>query len=387
MNSSQIYWFLYSLIGIFSGQCLTLIVCLLTELNSDNKNIIFKNPFSKLCLLIPGYLPINCFIQFFRVILNYKKSTAQDKFRLEFNMSLLFYFNSLFYTLPLIIVNSCYLASNSRLNWYYTDMLTLSTDSTVMFIFNPDNKPKNQFMILLVSVFISISIGLCLFITYYELMKQIRAFSAHKKHFQPDTQWLRLGAIELLVYFCYKFCIITSRLSVLAIFYYLFNEWLLVFVSVHILILFLTSLKCLFFNNENETIKTNKLNDLVTLKIICLLGICDLFMNQTSELKNMKKVFAYYLLNFVENSLILTYWLLKIVGVDTLATATTTTKATEQQIQQKICYTTLIYLSVILFNVFGLILKFLHVHIMKKRYKKLFEFTAVKPIQQQIVSS
>ncbi|CAF0834455.1 unnamed protein product [Brachionus calyciflorus] len=358
VNSSQYYWFLYCLIGIFSGQCLTLLVSLLNELNfSEDKNILFKNPFSKLCLLIPGYLPLSCFTQFFKVILNYKRSNGQEKFRLEFDLSLLFYFNSLFYTLPLIIVNSCYLASNNRLNWYYTDLLTFSSDSAVMFIFNPESKPKNQFMILLVSIFISISIGLCLFITYYELMKQMRLFSGLKK-FAPDTQWLRLGAIELLVYFCYKFCLITSRLSILALFWYLFNEWIILFITAHIFLLFTSTLTCVFGNNENE--KRSKLNDLVTLKIICLLGIVDLFMNQTSELKNINRVLGYYLLNFMENSVILTYWLIKILW--------------NEQAQQKICYTTLVYLSVLLFNVFGLILKYLHVHIMKKRYRKLFDF-------------
>ncbi|CAF0834473.1 unnamed protein product, partial [Brachionus calyciflorus] len=151
---------------------------------------------------------------------------------------------------------------------------------------------------------------------------------------------------------------ITSRLSILALFWYLFNEWIILFITAHIFLLFTSTLTCVFGNNENE--KRSKLNDLVTLKIICLLGIVDLFMNQTSELKNINRVLGYYLLNFMENSVILTYWLIKILW--------------NEQAQQKICYTTLVYLSVLLFNVFGLILKYLHVHIMKKRYRKLFDF-------------
>jgi hypothetical protein len=35
------------------------------------------------------------------------------------------------------------------------------------------------------------------------------------------------------------------------------------------------------------------------------------------------------------------------------------------------CYATLIYLCIILFTIFGLILKFLHLHILRKRYRKL----------------
>lgn len=371
LNSNQTHWLFGSLIGIFTGQCLTLIVSFLAEINNTTnyKHILFKNPFSKLCLLIvPGYLPLSCFVQFFRLILNYKKSCAQDKFRLEFNLSLLFYFNSLFYTLPLIVVNSCYLSSQSRLNWYYADLMKVASshDTTIMFIFSPDDaRPRNQFMFLLLSIFVSVSIGLCLFITYYELMKQMRTFVGLKR-FTPDTQWLRLGIIELLVYFCFKFCLITSRLCILALFWYLFNQLLLVFVCVHILILFVFNVNICFRQKKTtkqqstQSLKPkSKLNDLITIKLVSILGLIDLFINQHIELNNTRQVFAYYLFNFVQNSLILTFWLVKLLY--------------NEQTSEKIFYTTLIYLSVLLFNVFGLVLKYLHIHIIKKRYAKLFQ--------------
>ncbi|RNA29980.1 hypothetical protein BpHYR1_028417 [Brachionus plicatilis] len=403
LNSHQIEWLLGSLISVFTGQSLTLIVCLIAEINA-NKQILFSNPFGKVCLLIPGCLPLSCFVQFFRLILNYKKSCAQQKFQLEFKLSLLFYFNSLFYTLPLIVVNSCYLSTNSRLNWYYTDLLTVSSDATaLMFIFSPDARPPNHFMILLVSIFVSISIGLCLFITYYELIKQMRIFAGlkHTPLTAHDTHWLRLGIIELLVYFCFKFCLITSRLCILALFWYLFNQLLLVFVSVHILLLFVSNMGALWPNsntniqkkkhastssNSNPNLEPksdpksdtkssskSKLNDLLTIKIISVLGLVDLFINQTSELKNIKRVFAYYLFNFVQNTLILTYWLVNVLH--------------SEHATQKICYTTLIYLSVLLFNVFGLILKYLHIHIIKKRYAKLIELNALAVAATTITTS
>ena len=37
------------------------------------------------------------------------------------------------------------------------------------------------------------------------------------------------------------------------------------------------------------------------------------------------------------------------------------------------CYATLIYLCIILLTIFGLILKFLHLHILRKRYRRYFE--------------
>jgi len=283
-----------------------------------------------------------------------------------------------------------------------------------------------------------------------------------------DQKCENLSLVEVLVYFCYRFCLITSRLSVIALFWYLFNEWLLLAVFVHILVGFI----CTFFTiktkknpinsyildrklyqerqikNEKMTSsdnsdhfglivesssssssssssdgitaeaaivslnainsdqkKTSKLNQHLTLFIVCLLSFIDLFMNQLSELYHMRKVFIYYLIYLIQNVSVLTYWLVRTImnakyqlesenlvqnssdDLSTIIKSFTTTSIREQALKVDentmsimknvtpttyVCYATIIYLCIILFTIFGLVLKFLHLHILRKRFRKLY---------------
>jgi hypothetical protein len=563
-NTEQFYWFIYSMVALFSGQTITLILSLLAEIdlinlspptslkmNNNNKtkkdhspqsNVyineydlnynnqlysVFKSPFSKLFLLVPGFLSMSVYVQFFKHVFNYRKSSGHIRFKYEFQLSLYLFFNSLFHSLPLAIINACYLASTTKtysLSWYYTELFSIfkytsssssssiirhqnsnklssslasvSNSQTQILIDNSSNERRSNLVLLLVSIFISISIGICLFITYYELMKQMNFLSIIKNnlmfcndaksvttgtkrnkqapsknlprdesfsHLSFDHKFENLGLVEVLVYFCYRFCLITSRLSVIALFWYLFNEWLLLAVFVHIFFGFI----CTFFTiktknlpinsyildrklyqerqikNEKMTSsdnsdhfglivessssssssegitteaaivslnaidsdqkKTSKLNQHLTLFIVCLLSFIDLFMNQLSELYHMRKVFVYYLIYLIQNLSVLTYWLVRTImnaknqlesensnnEVSTIIKSFTTTPITEQVFRQGdennlafmpknispttyVCYATIIYLCIVLFTIFGLVLKFLHLHILRKRFRKLY---------------
>jgi hypothetical protein len=553
-NTEQFYWFIYSMVALFSGQTITLILSLLAEidlinlspptslkmnktknrkdLNLPQSNVyineydlnynaqlysVFKNPFSKLFLLVPGFLSMSVYIQFFKHVFNYRKSSAHMRFKYEFQLSLYLFFNSIFHSLPLAIINACYLASTTKtysLSWYYTELFSIfkstsssfiqhqtsdssslasvSNSQTKILIDNGSNERRSNLVLLLVSIFISISIGICLFITYYELMKQMNFLSIIKNNmmfFNPksvatgqkkpcknadikesysnlsfDQKFENLGLVEVLVYFCYRFCLITSRLSVIALFWYLFNEWLLLAVFIHIFVGFL----CTFFTikskknpinsyildrklhqerqikNEKMTSsdnsdhfglivessssssssssdgitteativslnaidsdqkKTSKLNQHLTVFIVCLLSFIDLFMNQLSELHHMRKVFVYYLIYLIQNVSVLTYWLVTTImkakfhleseditpnHSKPILKTFTATSITEKALTfdddtmtimknvsptTYVCYATIIYMCIILFTIFGLVLKFLHLHILRKRFRKLY---------------
>ncbi len=457
------------------------------------------------------------------------------------------FLNALFYSLPLAILNSCYLASivksnkSSFLAWYSTSffsaMSTREFFSSITASFanayqtykgmlhhmqphvaaaatltsTVDSiEQKSQFLYFLVSVFISVSVGICLYTTYYELMKQIHfmallfsarnaknSVSSSASGSQKDEDGFllpassqennstsdddlkklsSLGSIEILVYFCYKFCLITSRLAILALFWYLFNEWLLLAVLVHIFTCylctcftstinstasstkssnsspakfisifstqkFLKEYKKLFKQNSSSGFgqasyepsgssndkssfllsSSSKINQHLTLFIVCLLSFIDLFVNQLSEFYHLRKCIVYYMICFAQNISILTYWLVRtiinarreqeesIMNTKNLANQSgllnilikSTTSAEQESdfsaffsttsvidIDSGIassqpatgliyspttyaCYATLIYLCIILFTIFGLILKFLHLHILRKRYRKV----------------
>jgi hypothetical protein len=281
---------------------------------------------------------------------------------------------------------------------------------------------------------------------------------SEKESRQLEQSKFNLGLIEILVYFCYKFCLITSRLSIIAIFWYLFNEWLVLALLAHVTIIFLSTYmtnskekrenRIVLLNRSPNNHKTNsnqsscedvkltekmdtavvsnassaqttitskksKLNELLTLFIICLISTVDLFMNQLSELRHLRKVLVYYVFYFVQNVSVLTYWLVMTIlnannetsNQSIMSVTKSYTKPQENrtnllavlvqssaqssgiQSQQAsdistsmaavfsaktyACYATLIYLCIILFTVFGLVLKFLHLHILRKRYRRL----------------
>ena len=568
-NTEQFYWFVYSMVALFSGQTITLILSLLAEIdlinlspptafksksttnidkNKNNNTVyinendvnynaelysVFTSPFSKLFLLVPGFLSLSVYIQFFRHVFNYRKASAHRRFKLEFQLSLYLFFNSIFHSLPLAIINACYVASTTRtysLSWYYTEFFSIfkatsasfthhsltsvsssSSSQTQILIDNSSsgNERRSNLVLLLVSIFISVSIGICLFITYYELMKQMNflsvmknnvlftsnnppppSSSSSKQQQQPkgvrhfigenlDQKLESLGLVEVLVYFCYRFCLVTSRLSVIALFWYLFNEWLLLAVLVHVCF----GVVCTFStvkskksssassyildrrrfqgralhhhrhaaekltcsdNSDNfglivessssssssstsssqdgitaETAiislnaidasqkKTSRLNQHLTLFIVCLLSFIDLFMNQLSELYHIRKVFVYYLIYLIQNVCVLTYWLVKTIlnakyqlenehlaqhskntEINSIVKFPFTTSSIKQPFLVEenssasiitnasptayACYATIIYLCIILFTIFGLVLKFLHLHILRKRFRRLY---------------
>lgn len=495
---------------------------LLTNYNTELYKI-FKSPFSKLMLLVPGYLPVAVYIQFFCLLFNYRQSCSLARFKAEFQLAYHMFLNSLFHSLPLAILNSCYLASivkssKSFIAWYSTSflstlstreffstistslnnafskkMLTGSTSSTQLYM---ESANKSQFLYFLVSVFVSISVGICLYTAYFELMKQIHFMSLFRSTKTPpstekneqDARGLlvlnrkrprrrsmsnldenslnNLGLVELIVYFCYKFCLITSRLAVLALFWYMFSEWVLLAGSVHILVCYLstscsqstldsatraklisvfftqklaTEYKSLFdrqkSNNSHRRhdessiyienggssstsslssimlTSSSKINQHLSLFIVSLLSLIELFSNQLSEFYNLKRCIVYYVVCFVQNLTVLTYWLVKTTQTarreqektggqpshnkllnllfrtstdvyDDESSKSETLRAIVNNGGSSIidnpqsptvyaCYATLIYLCIILFTIFGLILKFLHMHIVRKRYKKL----------------
>lgn len=222
---------------------------------------------------------------------------------------------------------------------------------------------------------------------------------------QPD-----LGLIEILVYFCYRFCLITSRLAVLALICYLFQHWLFIALASHILLTYLSSFACL-----NRSSTNSRLHQQLTLFIACLLSFVDLFANQLTELSNFRKIVAYYILYLAQNVAVCTYWLVRTIfdaailpteSLPEIGLNSTTTRTPQQPVLLKpssslnhtnlirsslsssslssssssfspvsptttVCYATLVYLCIILFTMFGLILKFLHLHILRKRCRRV----------------
>lgn len=208
-----------------------------------------------------------------------------------------------------------------------------------------------------------------------------------------------LGLIEILVYFCYRFCLITSRLAVLALICYLFQHWLFVAIATHVLLTYLGSLTCLTFPKRDFSSKSSRLHKQLTLFIACLLSFVDLFASQLAEIANFRKIVAYYMLYFAQNVGVSTYWLVRTIldaREDDLsrlnhhhhpendsdvftnnnhtvlvrsASSTSTSSSSFSPVSSTttVCYATLVYLCIILFTLFGLILKFLHLHILRKR--------------------
>ena len=411
----------------------------------------------------------------------YRGASGQERFKYEFQLSLHLFFNAIFFSLPLALVNACYLASTTTsrsLNWYYAEFYSFFSAAALFEDANLER--RNQLVLLLVSIFVSISIGVCLFTTYYELMKQINYLSvltfkpvfdygadgpSAKEEKHTESKLLNLGLVEILVYFCYKFCLIMSRLAAIALFWYLFREWIVVAICGHIFTLYLVSLCTMNINDlstpdnkhheialehgnkidvinrhgfkvivnsaselsdiSNDTIVTSlntgekkfsRFKQHLILFITCLLSFVDLFMNQLSEIFYIKKIMGYYVLYFIQNLAVLTYWLVTIIiSFRTSSSVSNLLAADEldpiendessklyEMIKSQVagessvsydgqnveafmneyltpvsCYAIVICLSVMLFTVFGLVLKFLHLHILRKRYQRITAFNNI----------
>lgn len=187
----------------------------------DDLYRVFTNPFTKLALIIPGFLPLCVYAHFLRTLFEYRKSGARNRFRLEFQLSLYLFLTALFFSLPITVLNSCYLASITKWGsqsggahsssmqhhqqWYYSELFSVSTlvnvtsasdnifgssesssssaESTYSRFINrrqsqnpaaiasaatagasglllEHTEVKNQFLLVLVSIFVSVSIGM-----------------------------------------------------------------------------------------------------------------------------------------------------------------------------------------------------------------------------------
>jgi hypothetical protein len=223
-----------------------------------------------------------------------------------------------------------------------------------------------------------------------------------------SSKLLNLGLVEVLVYFCYKFCLIVSRVVVLALFWYLFREWLGLAVCLHVALLYTTALLTINMNEnflqqqkvpkeQQQTVVSSgsRLKQHLVLFITCVLGCVDLFMNQLSEVFYMKKIVGYYVVYFVQNMAVMTYWLTRTVVESRQAVLTERQQVLEEDeesgsgnkfilysggkglafseyLTPVTCYAGLIYVCVVMFTVFGLVLKFLHLHILRKRYRRVY---------------
>ncbi len=239
-------------------------------------------------------------------------------------------------------------------------------------------------------------------------MKQINLNTALTYNdLASNNKLLNLGLVEVLVYFCYKFCLIVSRVATLSLFWYLFREWLGLALFLHIAFLYTTTLLTVNLNDlttpENFTKPTQQppqqcsgLKQHLVLFITCLLGCVDLFMNQLSEIFYLKKVVGYYVIYFLQNLVVLTFWLVKTVLESRKALLIEQDELEQDETGNRnklilysgkmdkllgnfaeyltpiTCYAGLIYLCVVLFSVFGLVLKFLHLHILRKRYRRVY---------------
>lgn len=159
---------------------------------------------------MPGFLPICVYSQFLRTLFEYRKSSARNRFRHEFKLSIYLFLTALFFSMPIAVLNSCYLASITKwsnslnktdpstsqpVQWYYTELFSVFTTST---LFNKTSESssshvsesssaesfsrvvnhrknaaatlssettlmqinaKNQFLLVLISIFFSVSIG------------------------------------------------------------------------------------------------------------------------------------------------------------------------------------------------------------------------------------
>lgn len=196
---------------------------------------------------------------------------------------------------------------------------------------------------------------------------------------EPD-----LGLIEILVYFCYRFCLLTSRLATLALVCYLFQQWLFIALAAHILITYCSSCACLSVPRPPHS----RLRQQLSLFVVCLLSFVELFAHQRTELANFRKCVAYYTLYLAQNVAVSTYWLVRTVLdvqprptsdlIPILANSVNHTAIPSESTSAyppvspttTMCYATLVYLCIILFTMFGLILKFLHLHILRKRRRQ-----------------
>jgi len=326
-----------------------------------------------------------------------------------------YYSNSTHHYDELTVINSANSTTQdlfllSRIDHANSEIYTATFSETVL-------EARNQLILFLVSIFISITVGICLFTAYFELMKNVNFLtnpiriyeSASKPTNRLKLLTFSLGLIEILIYFCYKFCLLTSRLVTIAFIWYLYQEWLLVIMGVHVLIVYVASFAPRSRKADRrlgvpaQSSKRSKINDHITMFVISLLSVVDLFMNQISEVYHMHRVVLYYALYFAQNIAATALWIYKTM-LHNFSTSTKSSSHASFQVDHldrtgtdvqtannfifgnnsstflfnlHSFYAILIFLSIVFLTGFGLVLKLLHLHILKQRFKNLRRISIV----------
>jgi hypothetical protein len=343
-NTKKYYWCIFSLFSVIISQFF-IIACI--YLNNDSKEItktfevisnnmeqhnFITEPFNFkfihdghdfafkkysfffsrffILIFIPGLLPAIVYFQLMRYLLNFKKLSCLNHFKSEFSLSFYLLISSLFHSLPLAITNSCFLATKfSFVSFSFaSEMLTL----------NPILTEKREALVILVSIFISITVGICLFTSYYHLMKHIydtsRLIDAKIRQSYQQTFLFSCFTISF-VHFCYKFCFITSRVVIIAILWYLISEKLFIILTIHLLIgYFLCNFK---YQSVKTTASMKKCkfspSQHFSCLVISLLSFTDTFVDIIDRFQYFFNIHLYYLIYFIQNVSVILIWFYKVM--------------------------------------------------------------------------
>lgn len=294
-----------------------------------NYTFLFACPLNIILVLIPGLLPIIVYKEFFKYLFQFKTLTCLSHFQKEFCLAFYLLISALFHSLPLTIINSCYLASTTSFAsfTYITEMFTWNSLFT---------NEKRETLVFFISIFISTTVGVCLFTSYYQLMKYMNNDSNANETIRNRNECLiknNLSKSErkfffscffiIFIRFCYKFCLLTTRLAIIAILWFLFNQSIFILLSMHIaigyLICFFKYGKVQNFNQNEKEFKTNTLKTLSVKHVSCLmisiLSITDSFNDLIDEFSYFPNVHAYYIMYLIQNILVIIVWLWKTISV------------------------------------------------------------------------
>ena len=277
-------------------------------------SIIIKRFYFIPFIFIPGVLPAIVYIQFTRYLFNFKRLTYLNHFKSELSLSFYLLISSLFHSLPLAIINSCHLATKFS-------FVTFSFSSEMLTL-NPVLTEKREALVILVSIFISITVGVCLFTSYYHLMKHINDTNSVsmtrklRENCEKITQRTFLFSCFTIsfIHFCYKFCFITSRLIIIGILWFLVNEKIFIILSIHILIGYLI---CNFkFHSVKKNMKKKqklRLRQHFSCFLISILSFTDSFVDIVGTFQQFCNIHLYYLIFFIQNVSVMLIWFYKVM--------------------------------------------------------------------------
>lgn len=351
-NTKQLIWLITSVIVVYCGHILISIHLVLQ--NDTRHRLINKLIF----LIVPDFIVV--FYLFVKHVLFGPKQSLK-RYKSEFNLAFVLSLISTYHSLPILFINVSYVVTFLRDNL----TILLITEDTL----HNENilEIRNQLVLFLVSIFISLTVGICLYLSYYELMKYINIISSQLSvQLKRVVTTFSLGLLEILIFYCYKFCLILSRVLILIIFIQSF-QLNIYFILILLSIIFI--INYLIFNFKlSSTTTTTKISSLATpsrLIIIVFSIFSDLFFtSQYEDYLNLKRLYAYYFIYLCQNLTFLTYWLSQTLSFKREPSFIKNSNESNY-------YYLLVYLSILLLQMFGFILKFLHLHIIKLRYKNL----------------